>query len=68
MQRRDATIAELRDRNAENDRRLEAMTAYARALHEQLRGEYEENLKTRAERVRPLRPALTPVPPPEDHA
>lgn len=61
LQRRDQEIARLRQQlgAARHDRDL--VLAYARRLHEQLRPEYEENLRTRKERVRDITPRLRPV-------
>lgn len=51
LQRRDAVIAGLRESLDRSHQNLAVMTAYARDLDEQLRPEYEENLRTRSHHV-----------------
>lgn len=61
------TIATLREQLAASQAERDAAISYARDLHRQLKPEYEENLRTRAERVIDVTPRLRSVPtPPTD--
>lgn len=61
------TIATLREQLAAAHAERDAAVGYARDLHRQLKPEYEENLRTRAERVIDVTPRLRSVPsPPTD--
>lgn len=56
------TIAELRGRIAEDAERIDALATYAAELHGALKPEYEQNLRSRAQRVTDISPRLRPVP------
>ncbi len=59
LRRRDAVIADLRAQLTQRQRDLAQLLDYARDLHEQLRPEYEENLRTRSQRVVDARPRFS---------
>lgn len=67
LQAANKTIATLREQLVAARSEREAAVGYARDLHRQLKPEYEELLRTRAERVIDATPRLRPVPsPPTD--
>ena len=68
LQRRDAVIAVLRESLEQARHDLAVMTAYARDLDEQLRPEYEDNLRTRSHRVVDAARRFTVVDEPEPTA
>jgi uncharacterized protein involved in exopolysaccharide biosynthesis len=56
------TISNLRAQLEEATAQISALSTYAAELHHTLKPEYEENLRTRAERVVDMKPRLRPVP------
>lgn len=67
-QQANVTIGELRGELTTARQQVEALRIYAAELHNALKPEYEENLRTRTERVIDIAPRLRPVPDTDDTA